>query len=190
MTAISAEFEYCLSRWSDIVDHLPRLCSEASRPGVKVLELGVRSGNSTSAFLAAAEENDGHVWSVDIEWAALPEIWYESGRWDFVVGDDLDPVVLETLPDVVDVLFIDTSHHYQHTLNELTEHVPRVAPGGVVLMHDTELDRPFAAPEDDPEFPVAEAIRKYVADKGLTVEWVTGCYGLAVIHIGQEAVKR
>lgn len=189
MTAISEDFEVRQARWSDICEHLPRLRGEASRPNVTVLELGTRSGNSTAAFLVAAEQNDGHVWSVDIEWAALPEIWYESGHWTFVIGNDLDPVVLENLPDVVDVLFIDTSHHYQQTLDELIAHVPRVSPGGVVLMHDTELDTPAGAPASDPPFPVAEAIRKYTGDHGLTVEWVTGCYGLGVIHIG-EAVKR
>ena len=40
---------------SDISDHLPRLFELASVPHVKVIELGVRSGDSTSAFLAAAQ---------------------------------------------------------------------------------------------------------------------------------------
>ena len=39
---------------SDISDHLPRLFELASTPYVKVIELGVRRGDSTSAVLGAA----------------------------------------------------------------------------------------------------------------------------------------
>lgn len=182
--SLASEYEVRRVQSSDIVDHLPRLHAEASRPGVKVIELGVRSGNSTAAFLAAADACDGHVWSVDTDWASLPEEWYRSGRWSYVIGDDCDPTVVAGLPDGVDVVFIDTSHHYAHTLRELAVYVPKVRPGGVVLLHDTELDAPYAAPADDPVFPVAAAIRRYTGERGLTVEWVEGCYGLGVIHIG------
>lgn len=185
MTLIAEDFEVRRATQSDIVDHLPRLHAEASVPGVKVIELGVRSGNSTAAFLTAAEEQDGHVWSVDISWAPLPQPWYESGRWTYTLGDDTGTEVLDVLPDGVDVVFIDTSHHYRHTLTELELYVPKVKPGGVVLLHDTELDTPADTPKDDPLFPVAEAVRRYTGLHGLTVEWVTGCYGLAVIHIGK-----
>lgn len=184
MTPLSNEYEWRKGVASDIVDHLPRLHAEASRPGVKVIELGVRSGNSTSAFLAAAEANDGHVWSVDTDWAPLPDDWYRCGLWTYTIGNDLDPHVIAACPDDCDVLFIDTSHHYHHTLAELATWVPKVKPGGVVLLHDTELDAPYAAPVEDPAFPVAEAIRDYVGAHGLKVEWVEGCYGLGVIHVG------
>jgi predicted O-methyltransferase YrrM len=183
MTLITDELQARKASWSDIGDHLPRLYDEANRRAVRVLELGVRSGNSTAAFLAAAEANDGHVWSVDIAWAPLPEVWYLSGCWTFTIGDDLDDTIAAQQPTDVDVLFIDTSHHYWHTLAELELYVPRVTPGGVVLLHDTELDRPYDAPPDDPEFPVATAIREYAEAHDLEVEWVTGCYGLGVIRI-------
>jgi hypothetical protein len=101
------------SEWSDIVDHLPRLHAETARyTAPQVVELGVRSGNSTCAFLAAVETVGGLVWSVDPERAHVPPHWFDSDLWTFVQADDLK-VVDEAPP--CDVLFIDTTHGYQQT---------------------------------------------------------------------------
>lgn len=167
---------------SDIVDHLPTLFDTVCRyPGARVVELGVRSGNSTAALLAAADEVDGHVWSVDIEWPHVPEWWTGNGRWTLVVGDDL--TVAHSMPDEIDVLMIDTSHYYGHTLDELRAYVPRVVPGGTVLCHDTELASPYGAPWDDPPFPVARALDDYCAESGLSWRNITGCNGLGVLEV-------
>lgn len=172
--------EYDMRRWmpSDIVQHLPRLYDEAARGDTVVVELGVRSGNSTAAFLAAVERHGGHVWSVDVDRPRVP--WHGHPQWTFTLGDDI--AVADRLPDC-DVLFIDTSHHYGHTLAELDVYVPKVRAGGVVLLHDVELERPDGAPPDDPAFPVRAAVDDYVAKHGLTVEYVAGCYGLGVIRV-------
>jgi hypothetical protein len=66
MTSFAAEYEQRCREWSDIVDHLPRLYDEVTRyREPQIIELGVRSGNSTAAFLAAVEKVGGHLWSVD-----------------------------------------------------------------------------------------------------------------------------
>lgn len=166
---------------SDISDHLPRLFELASRPHVKVIELGVRSGDSTSAFLAAAEAQGGEVWSVDINEPRVPEGWRELPFWYLTVGDDLE--VSDRLPDQVDIVFIDTSHTFEQTKRELELYVGKVKPGGVMVLHDTELERPDASPASDPAFPVAEAVRQFSEASGLNVEWVTGCYGLAIVTV-------
>lgn len=173
--------EYQMRQWlpSDIVQHLPQLHAEASRGDAVVIELGVRSGNSTSAFLAAVEEHGGHVYSVDIGRPSVP--WHGHPQWTFQLGDDL--ALVDGLPEC-DVLFIDTSHHYRHTWDELEAYVPKVRPGGVVLLHDTELECPGDAPQGDPAFPVRTAVDEYCTAAGLTPEYVTGCYGLGVIRIG------
>jgi predicted O-methyltransferase YrrM len=162
---------------SDIVDHLPRLYAEASTGDAVVIELGVRTGNSTVAFLAAVEKHGGHVYSVDIVRPRAP--WHNHSQWTFLVGDDLE--IVGQLPGC-DVLFIDTSHHYRHTLDELETYVPKVKPGGVVLLHDVELERPEGAPPDDPPFPVTVAVDEYCAAHHLVPEYVEGCYGLGVIR--------
>lgn len=169
---------------SDIIAHLPTLYDRAARyPQAQILELGVRSGNSTSALLAAAERVDGHVWSVDIDVPHVPGYWSETGRWTFLRADDLDPALVELLPAEVDVLFIDTLHTYEHTRAELDLYVPRVKPGGVILMHDTELDGPAHGLHGPHQFPVADAIDDYCRAAG--IDWTNhpGCYGLAEIAV-------
>lgn len=164
---------------SDISQHLPTLYNEASIGDAQIIELGVRSGNSTAAFLAAVEQYGGHVWSVDITPPRLP--WVNHPHWTVLVGDDL--WLADDLPDDVDVLFIDTSHYYQHTCAELAMFVPKVKPGGVVLLHDTELENPEGRPDTDPPFPVRVAVEEFCADNGLTPEFIEGSWGLGVIRI-------
>ena len=180
-----------LSRWSDIQEYLPFLYEQArSRPGVRVLELGARRGNSTLAFLAGATESGGHVWSSDIDnvlrhpdgigpWAGCP-------RWTFVCGDDMNPAAQALLPPEVDVLFVDSSHEYLHTLEECRAYVPRVAPGGVVLFHDTNIyDWPgYGWTGDVP--PVQQALSEYCAEAGLSWENLDGAYGMGVIRVDGE----
>jgi hypothetical protein len=159
--------------WTDIQAHLPYMHSVAARyPRVRVLELGVRTGESTRAFLAAAEETGGHVWSCDIEQPQVPvDDWLASGLWSLTVCDDM------TLGPIanVSVLFIDTGHEYGATIAELYRFVPMVAPGGLVLLHDTEWR--------EPDFPVARALDTYCAETGRTWRNHTGSYGLGEIEI-------
>jgi len=180
----AVEYETRLAEPSDIAQHLPRLFDEASVGNAQIIELGVRSGNSTAAFLAAVEMFGGHVWSVDIKPPKVPPQWWQSSLWSDVVGSDLD--VVDMLPDNVDIVFIDTSHHYRHTLDELRLYAPKVKPGGRILLHDTELERPDDQPYGEPTFPVACALREWAAVQGITVEWVPGCNGLGVAYIPED----
>lgn len=166
---------------SDISDHLPRLFELASVKHVKIIELGVRQGDSTSAFLAAAQEQDGEVWSVDISSPSVPAEWHDLLFWYPVVGDDLE--VVDRLPDRVDIVFIDTSHTYEQTKAELELYVGKIKSGGMIVLHDTELEHPDASPNSDPAFPVAAAVREFSEARGLPVEWVSGCYGLAIVTV-------
>jgi cephalosporin hydroxylase len=179
MQMIHDEYRMRCDLPSDIQQHLPRLHTEASTGYALVIELGVRSGNSTAAFLSAVTEHGGHVFSNDLH--APPVPWVGHEQWTFIKGDDLE--VHDQLPNNVDVLFIDTSHFFQHTAAELELYVPKVKPGGVVLLHDTELKYPEGRPWDDPAYPVRLAVDLYCGEHGLTPEYVTGCNGLGVIRI-------
>jgi hypothetical protein len=174
---------------TDIVAHLPELHEHACRPEDPVIiELGVRDGQSTSAFLAALElKGTGHLWSVDLVEPQVPDHWRRLACWHLRIGHDLDPGVLDWAPRECDVLFIDTSHAYEHTLGELRAYVPRVRPGGVVLCHDTELMLPTDEVGHRPQrsYPVFRALQAYCAESGLDWENRPGCYGLGVIHIPQ-----
>lgn len=184
MTLLKSEYEARSAQQSDIADHLPVLHDTVRRyVHARVVELGVRTGVSTAAFLAAVEAVDGHLWSVDIAQPDVPDWWQATGLWTLTVGDDIDPGVVAAHPASVDVLFLDTSHAWGHTLSELRVWVPRVAPGGMVLCHDTELERPDAAPAGDPLFPVARALDAYCEEAGLAWQNRPGCWGLGVITI-------
>ena len=53
-------------------------------------------------------------------------------NWSLRIGDDL-----EWNPDPCLVIFIDTTHTYRQTLNELKKFWPLVLPGGCLIFHDT-----------------------------------------------------
>ena len=188
-----------LSRWSDIQEYLPFLHATArSYRNAWVLELGTRTGNSAFAFLAAAEVVNGHVTSADIDRVTdYPPLSRLAGCpwWTFVRGDDMHPAVRAALPAEVDVLFIDTSHEYDHTLAELRAYVPRVAPGGTVLLHDTKVYlneggtcvSSLVPHRGEKIPPVAQALDDYCAESGLSWENLPGSYGLGIIRVSGPA---
>lgn len=179
------DYQFRLSRWSDIVYALPRFYETVLRyPQCAVLELGTRGGESTSAFLAAADKCGGHVWSVDIDPGVfpvpVPSWWYQSDVWTFLCLDDMDERLALYLPDRrFDVLLIDTSHRYDHTLAELRKFVPMMNPGGTVFLHDT-LRENFAG---ETGFPVRRALDAYCAETGRTWTEHGGEFGLGEFEI-------
>ena len=95
--SLAEAFAERLTRWSDIVEYLPLLHGYARvYEKVRVLEVGTRLGNSTLAFLTAAEIMDGHVWSVDID-ETVPHRpdgmgpYADSPLWTFTPGNSIDP---------------------------------------------------------------------------------------------------
>ncbi len=183
VTTLHDGFADRLSKWSDIWEYLLFLYDTArSYPDVRVLELGTRTGNSTMAFLAAAEAAGGHVWSGDVTDVSRDLRLGGVSLWTFVHGDDMDPAVQARFPGEVDVFFLDTSHEYEHTLAELRAYMPRVAEGGVALFHDTNLTGWGGNPpvKDQPE--VRQALDAWCAETGLSWENLPGEYGLGVIR--------
>jgi len=168
-TEANESYERYLGQKTDIRDHLPRLFAEARGT---VLELGVRGGISTAAFLAGVEQRGGEVWSVDVDPSCAPA-WAAHPLWHFVCSDSRDPEPLAAagLPSQIDVLFVDTLHKYAQVRDELAVWGPRVSQGGIVLLHDTS-----AFPE------VRHAAEDYARRKGLRYEFLPGSNGLGVIY--------
>jgi len=102
----------------DMIDHIGTLTRYAAAAKT-IVEFGTRGGVSTWAFLDGLPA-DGWLWSVDIDDCMVPPRVSEDPRWTFIQGDDTDPVVLAELPEQADLVFIDTSHTYAHTVVELT----------------------------------------------------------------------
>lgn len=181
---LDAEYARRVADWSDIQEQMPLLRNAALRY-VKpaIAEFGVRTGQSTAALLAGAAASGGHVWSVDCGMVAVPYWWFETRMWSFRSDDDMSDATAAWLPPELDILFIDTSHAYEHTLAELRRYVPRVRPGGTVFCHDVELARDdesmldpvtgdawLAEAADGPQYPVAAALDVFCAETGLS--WV------------------
>lgn len=182
--SLRARYEAACRTPSDINDHLPMFVELVDQLDAHhVLELGTRTGISTLAWLYALEGR-GTLTSVDID--ERPAIG-DHDHWSFVQGDDLDPaVVRQVSTPTPDIVFIDTSHHYQHTRRELATYRWVVRGGGVIVCHDTEVGRVEGAPLGDPAFPVRLAIEEFCRDNGFKWVNVSGCNGLGIIRVGDE----
>jgi cephalosporin hydroxylase len=165
---------------SDIYLHLPRFVDMVKASNAQhVIELGTRTGVSTVAWLYALEQTGGHLTSVDLD--GKPPIG-DYPHWTFIQGDDMDPAISAGL-EPADILFLDTSHHYEHTLRELHTYRWLVKPGGLLVCHDTELPVPEGAPRTDPLFPVKRAIEQFIRETGFDWFNIPECWGLGIIEV-------
>lgn len=138
---------------SDISDHVATLFFEAAAARPKlIVELGTRGGESTRALLAAAVRCDARMLSVDIDPCDPPNLPDDArAAWTFVQADDVafgrerfaGWCAEQGLEPRIDVLFIDTSHLYEHTCEELAVWMPLVAANGTVLFHDTAMGHAY-----------------------------------------------
>ena len=180
--------------WTDIRFHLPYLFETALQyPDMQILEAGTRDGNSTCAFLAAAEAVGGIVHSVDLNAPEIPDAvagrWVASKHWEFKQVHDLS--IQSSVQ--FDIVFIDTSHELYHTMHELRKFLPMVRPGGRVLLHDTEwagMDSPSAQymhGNGKGWGPVAWALDWFCDhEHEKRIQWVNhpGSFGLGEIRVG------
>ncbi|EMA54578.1 class I SAM-dependent methyltransferase [Halococcus thailandensis] len=131
---------------TDISDHLERLFVEAMQASPDtIVECGVRSGESTFVFERVARLTDADVVSVDIEATSYTT---DYDGWQFVNADDVDFAAAfegwcdeNDVDSSIDVLFVDTSHRYEHTLAEIEAWFPHLSENAVVFFHDTNMQR-------------------------------------------------
>jgi predicted O-methyltransferase YrrM len=177
--SLAADYERVCRTPSDIWEHLPTLLSLVHRLRAEhVIELGTRSGVSTTALLYALEATGGRLTSIDIDPA--PDI-PPSDHWTFIQGDDLDPTVVAGL-DEADLIFIDTSHEYLQTLRELNVYVNLIRKPGLIVLHDTELERPLGCPAR-PRFPVKTAVTEFCDENAYQWSNDPRCFGLGIIEV-------
>jgi cephalosporin hydroxylase len=159
------KYEYHLKNWSDIQDHLPRLYAAAKG---NCMEIGVRSGCSTSALLAGIEEHGGHLTSVDIENCS---IFSGHPNWHFIRADSVaDADIKQLLAKEYEVLFVDGDHSYEGALSDLKAFGPKAKR---IFVHDTEA----------PDYPgVRLAVEAFVKQTGRKVKYWPGSFGMAEIQ--------
>jgi predicted O-methyltransferase YrrM len=121
----------------------------------RVVETGVARGVLTSFILQALQENDeGHLWSIDLP-PMLPRWSEESGaavteelraRWSLLRGASRRhlPGLLHDLGSID--LFVHDSLHTTRTMEfELSRAWKALAPGGVLVADDADLNDAFAS---------------------------------------------
>jgi cephalosporin hydroxylase len=127
-----------------ISDHLVTIYLESLkvRPRL-IVELGVRGGSSTRVFGKVARRNNAVIISVDIQ-DCLQVIDHE--RWHFVRSDDIEFAdqfeswcMEKRIKPAIDLLFVDTSHVYGHTVLEIHRWFPYLSSESKVIFHDTNM---------------------------------------------------
>lgn len=102
----------------------------------RILELGVRNGDSTRPLLLAAQKNGGLLTSVDI----LPTSYKPSGQllpfWKFIQKDALEFLKNDSPSEPYDFIFVDDWHSYEHVKAEFEQIDRLVSPKTVILVHD------------------------------------------------------
>ena len=103
----------------------------------KILELGVRTGNTTLPFLCAAKELGGMVHSVDLD--AITFQCPDDLRvyWKFFQSDAISWLEQQRNQGAkYDLIYIDDWHAYDHVRRELEIIDSMITPSSVILLHD------------------------------------------------------
>lgn len=156
-----------LQDYSDMQGHLFRLRNYSHGD---CMEIGVRTGVSTSAILAGIEEVSGHLWSFDVN--DCP-VFGGHPDWTFSKLDSIkeSEKVKSVIPETLQMLLIDGDHTYEGALSDLENYAPRAK---VVFVHDTEC--PLTYPG------VRRAVEKFVKHSGRSVAWHPESFGMAEIR--------
>lgn len=130
------------AKQTDIHQHLVTLHNLVTSIAAKtVIELGVNTGESTVALLEAVEATQGQLYSVDIQLLPATKAMLESygitGRWNFTLQSDLEYLKTWPADKKADLIFVDTSHTFDHTTREIALYEPILRPGGIMVFHDT-----------------------------------------------------
>lgn len=135
MIDINLKIEKLKNNPSDINEHLETLIAYGKKSD-SIVEMGVRWGDSTWAFLCAAPKK---LRSYDIQ---PPETWnasisefeatavQQNTDYSFTLANVLDVEIEQT-----DLLFIDTWHAYKQLKAELALHASKVRK--YIILHDT-----------------------------------------------------
>lgn len=130
---------------TDISDFLGTIYSEALAANPRlIVELGVRTGESRSVLEQVAGQSGAVLVSVDLDdcsTACRP-----SAMWHFIQSDDIKFAqefqqwcTKRNINSQIDVLFIDSSHLYEHTVAEIRSWFPLLSSKCKVILHDTNL---------------------------------------------------
>ena len=101
---------------------------------IKILEFGVREGNSTKFFLELCEKNNGKLYSVDIDdYSKL----FNDNNWKFInTSDDNFDKVIKEAGNQFDLIFIDSFHNPQHVKKLILFYFYYLKKNGLMIIDD------------------------------------------------------
>lgn len=127
-----------LSGQSDTDGHMLTLFSLVlSLKARRVLELGVRDGNTTRPLLKAAALTGGTLTSVDVRRTSGASSLEGSPGWRYVISDSLAFLRGLSPMERFDLVFVDDWHDGLHVAEELRLLERHVTRSSLVLLHDT-----------------------------------------------------
>lgn len=128
----------------------------------KILQLGHHCGYSSLmlGFIYQLINKPNSLYSVDIDnnLTNITQSWIDKAQLNNYVkletNDSIHPNVIGNAleyfgEDKIDVLFIDSSHKYEHTKKELELYFPYLRKNGFIFLHDTSLQAQISANEKD-----------------------------------------
>lgn len=128
---------------TDISSHLPTMFYHTVMQNPKlILEAGVRGGESTLAFNEAIKYCNAEIIGIDME-SQCAQPYSKILNSTFVCINDMDfqnyynNSRFNQTP--MDVVFIDTSHEYHHTMGEITIFAPLLSKNGIMMFHDSNV---------------------------------------------------
>jgi predicted O-methyltransferase YrrM len=109
-----------------------------------VVELGCFVGWASAHLAMALQANGyGKLYCVDCDQKNLDATVTNlkrlglDGMTNTLLGKSTQPDVLAGLPNKIDILFIDTSHTYRDTLDEILSYSSRIGEAGSMVLHDS-----------------------------------------------------
>lgn len=159
-----------------------------------ILEIGVRGGVSTAAFLLGLEKNGGHLWSVD-KTEKCGEL-FKHPQWTFICADSENAsnilhviiphdklLLLPSDPIPFDIVLLDGAHYREGIRADLQNYGPLVKSGGLLLVHDIYGEKnptPEQIAEDWPTEAVGEEFYAFTKEMGWTTLELPGKFGMGV----------
>lgn len=137
-----------------------------------ILEIGVRDGVSTSAFLLGLEVNGGHLYSLDIN-ESCGKIFVHPD-WTFIHAHSTDDyarvqqIIAGAKP--LDILLLDGDHSYGQLATDLRLYTRLLRRGGMLLVHDVQPDDPRKVKD---WYPVQECSRAWQDFIGWKSNWLS-----------------
>ncbi|MFZ5953842.1 MAG: CmcI family methyltransferase [Candidatus Dependentiae bacterium] len=134
---------YSNQKDTDISSHIPALFTYTLllNPNL-IVEAGVRGGQSTKPFYQALQLCSATMIGLDIE-PSYAAAYNALKNTLFIHMDDLNFVNYYQNSDYkntpIDLIFIDTSHLYEHTLAEIKMFVPLLNTQGIIAFHDSNV---------------------------------------------------